>query len=89
MSTRPGQDPEAAMCEVQLVREALTDCLDLLDPQDRYVLEAIWFERVTVRVLADRLGLHKSRAHELSQLAVQRLGELAGEHPVLAARYVA
>lgn len=89
MATAPCRDPEGSLDELQLLREALTDCLDQLDPQDRFVLEAIWFERVTVRVLAARMGLCKTRTHEISQRAVKRLGLVASEHPVLAARYVA
>ena len=77
-----------ASADLQIIREALTDCFHLLDAQDRFVLEAIWFERITVRVLADRMGLCKTRTHEISQRAVKRLGVVAAGHPVFA-RFVA
>lgn len=87
MGTMPYMDPDAPWPELQQLREALTDCLDLLGDEDRYVVEAIWFERITVRVLADRLGLAKSQAHRLCCRAVVRLGERCVEHPILQARY--
>jgi DNA-directed RNA polymerase specialized sigma24 family protein len=87
MGTPPCRDPDGAVDELQVIREALVDCLDQLSAEDRFVLEAIWFERVTVRALAVRLGIHKSRTHEISQRAVVRLGVVCAEHPVLLQRF--
>jgi hypothetical protein len=88
MGAAPFVDPEGTTHDLQVVREALVDCLELLGAEDRFVLEAIWFERITVRVLASRLGLQKSRAAEIGQQALGRLGVVAAEHPVFA-RFVA
>ena len=87
METLPYCDPEATLGQRQLLREAMADCLDDLTDEDRYLVEAIWFERVTVRTLALRLGLEKSQTHRLCTRAVVRLGAVCVEHPVLQAQY--
>jgi DNA-directed RNA polymerase specialized sigma24 family protein len=87
MSAMPYCEPDAATPEAQALREALVDCLDQLGDEDRFLVEAIWFERLTVRALAPRLGLEKSQTHRLCCRAVVRLGALCVEHPVLQARY--
>jgi hypothetical protein len=89
MGSAPYADPGGTVDELRVLQEALADCFDLLDDQDRFVLEAIWFERITVRVLADRMGLGKSWTHDICQRAVKRLGAVAEVHPVFASRYVA
>ena len=87
MGTTPFGDPEMAWVDLQPLREAVADCIDLLDAEDRFLVEAIWFERVTVRVLAVRLGLEKSQTHRFCTRAVEHLGVLCATHPVLAARF--
>ena len=89
MASHPHYDPEETLGMLQSVREALAECIDELCDEDRFVIEAIWFERVTVRALADRMGLHKSYTHRVAQRAVQRLTVVASTHPTLVARYVA
>jgi len=83
MEAMPYCDPDATIGERQLLREAVADCLDELSAEDRFMVEAVWFERITVRALAARLGLEKSQAHRLVTRAVVRLGERCVEHPVL------
>jgi hypothetical protein len=87
METVPFGDPDAPWPEVQRTREALVDCFERLCDEDQFLVEAIWFERLTVRALALRLGLEKSQTHRLCRRAVIRLGVLCAEHPVLQDRY--
>jgi len=87
METMPYCDPEATIGQRQLLREAVADCVDQLGDEDRWMIEAIWFERITVRELAPRLGLEKSQTHRLVTRAVVRLGDLCVQHPVLQAHF--
>lgn len=87
METMPYCDPEATIGQRQLLRESVADCLDQLNDEDRFVIEAIWFERITVRELGPRLGVEKSQAHRLVTRAVVRLGDLCVQHPVLQAHF--
>jgi DNA-directed RNA polymerase specialized sigma24 family protein len=87
MEAMPYCDPEATVPQRQLLREAMADCVEQLDDEDRFLVEAIWFERLTVRALAIRLGIEKSQTHRLCTRAVVRLGTLCVEHPVFQAQY--
>jgi RNA polymerase sigma factor (sigma-70 family) len=87
MSAMPYAAPDGPVEEREQVREALVDCLDQLGDEDRFIVEAIWFERLTVRQLALRLGLEKSQTHRLCTRAVVHLGTCCVEHPTLQARY--
>ena len=79
----PGNEPDASLDALQTLREAVVDCLDQLGPEDRFVLEALWFEGITVRALAERLGIHKSRTHRIAQRAVNRLGQVCEDNPTI------
>lgn len=83
MGTLPGYDPDPSLYELQTLREAVVDCLDQLGAEDRFVIEALWFEGITVRALAERLGIHKSRTHRIAQRAVNRLGQVCQCHPTI------
>lgn len=78
-----GDEPNGELDRVRVLREAVVDCLDQLGDEDRFVLEAIWFEGITVRALADRLGIHKSRTHRIAQRAVARLGRVCEDNPTI------
>lgn len=82
----PGLEPDEPLFALQRLREAVTDCFDQLSAEDQFVIEAVWFERITIRALADRLGLHKSYTHRIAQRAVRRLGDLCEQHPVIRQR---
>jgi hypothetical protein len=89
MGAMPYTDPAVSWADLLPLREAVAECVDLLDEEDRFLVEAIWFERVTVRVLALRMGLEKSQTHRLCCRAVEHLGVLCAGHPLLAERYLA
>jgi DNA-directed RNA polymerase specialized sigma24 family protein len=76
MGARPNEDPDVPLVAQLVLREALSDCFEQLSDQDRYILEAIWFEGISYRMLAMRLGLHKSHTHRIVRRAVTRLGDL-------------
>lgn len=83
MGARPHEDPDVPLVAQLVLREALSDCFELLCSEDQFLLEAIWFEGISYRALATRLGLHKSCTHRMVQRAVLRLGELCEDHPVI------
>jgi DNA-directed RNA polymerase specialized sigma24 family protein len=83
MGARPHEDPDMPLVAQLVLREALSDCFEQLSDQDRYILEAIWFEGISYRTLATRMGLHKSYTHRIVQRAVSRLGELCEGNPTI------
>jgi RNA polymerase sigma-B factor len=86
MNAAPFMDPEESSQELQPFREAVADCLDLLEEHDRYVIDALNSERVTLQVLGDRLGVSRMHASRLRDSAMGRLRDIMLEHPVIRER---
>lgn len=86
MECRPNVEPPLCVDGLQPLREAVAECMELLPAADRFILEATFSERVTVRELADRLGLHKSYTYRLMQQAVGRMELLLREHATIQER---
>jgi RNA polymerase sigma factor (sigma-70 family) len=74
MRTAPGDSPEQTLDERQELREAVVDAMEQLDEQDRFILEAIHAERLSITQLAERLGLERSgHVHRIVKRAEERL----------------
>jgi len=85
MESGPTLDARSSVTELQPLREAVADCIDVLSDQDRFMLEAIHIERITVRELAVRVGLHKSHTHRLVKAAEVRLRDACLTSPMVLA----
>ena len=83
MEAAPAVDPLDSVVGLQPLREAVVDCLDALEDRDRLLLEATHVERITVRELATRVGLHKSYTYRLVRRAELRLRNECLQHPVV------
>ena len=83
MEARPFTDERDSVMGLQPLREAVVDCLDALGARDRFLLEASYIERATVREMAARLGLHKSYTYRLVKQAEVRLRDECLQHPVV------
>ena len=86
MEAAPGYEPVESLEEIQPLREAVADCIDALDEQDRYVIDAVNSERATLQELGDRLGVSRMHASRLRDQAFTRLRVLMAEHPVIRKR---
>lgn len=73
MSCRPHQEPADSTLDLQPLREAVALCMEHLSAEDRFILEAWHMEQITIRALAERLGLHKSYTYRLVKRAERRL----------------
>ncbi len=76
MKTAPGESPETSMEELMPLREAVADCLDKLSEQDRWIIDSLNSERVSLQELGDRLGVTKTQAWRLRNKAHDRLKEI-------------
>jgi DNA-directed RNA polymerase specialized sigma24 family protein len=83
MECRPNVEPPLCVSGLQPLREAVAECMELLSAEDRFVLDAWFSERMTVRGLAERMGLHKSYTHRMVQRAVDRMEALLREHATI------
>ena len=86
MEAAPGYEPEESLQEIQPIREAVADCIEQLDEHDRYVIDAINSERVTLQELGDRLGVSRMHASRLRDAAFGRLMKIMTENSVIRER---
>jgi hypothetical protein len=87
MEAAPNTEPAETLLDFQLFKEAVTDCIDTLSAQDRYIIEAVLFERLTFRPLGARLGLSHEHARRLYKKALERLAVPLSQHPTIIKRY--
>jgi hypothetical protein len=75
MQAAPGEEPHTSMEELLPLREAVADCLDKLSEQDRWIVDCLNSERVSLQELGDRLSVTKTQAWRLRNKAFDNLKE--------------
>ena len=80
-------EPEAmSVQELQPIREAVADCIEKLDAQDQYIIDAVNSEMVSLEELGKRLGVSKPHAWRLRNAAHDKLRLILLEHPLIRER---
>ena len=80
-------EPEAmSVQELQPIREAVADCIEKLDAQDQYSIDAVNSEMVSLEELGKRLGVSKPHAWRLRNAAYDKLRLILLEHPLIRER---
>jgi RNA polymerase sigma factor (sigma-70 family) len=59
--------------ELSELREVVRDAVEYLCPQDRFIIEAIYYEQITFEVLGERLGVSNVHAWRLAKTAIKNL----------------
>jgi len=70
------EEPEESLQEIQPLREAVASCIEQLSEQDRFIIDAINSEMISLEALGKRLGVSKPHAWRLRNAAYARLGVL-------------
>lgn len=70
------EEPEESVQELQPLREAVASCIEQLSEQDRFIIDAVNSEMVSLEVLGKRLGVSKPHAWRLRNAAYARLAVL-------------
>lgn len=83
METPPGYEEPMSKQALQVIREAVVDCLEMLTDQDRYVIDAINSERITLRELSQRLGLSITQTWRLKEDAYANLKQFLIRHQII------
>lgn len=74
---------EESVEELQPLREAVAICIEQLDEQDRFIVDAINSEFLSYAELGERLGVSKPHAWRLKNNAYAKLQQLLIMHPVI------
>ena len=62
-----------SVVELQPLREAIAECIEKLSDADRFIIDAINSEVVSLQELGDRLGVSKPHAWRLRNAAYERI----------------
>lgn len=83
MQAMPNQEAELSKDVPNPINSAIVDCVDMLCEQDRFIINAIIWEQVTLSVLGDRLGVSTPHASRLRDAAYENLKQLLFMHDTL------
>ena len=72
--------------ELQPLREAIASCIEQLEEQDRFIIDALNSEMVSLQELGERLGVTKTHAWRLRNSAYERLQLILIKHPIIRER---
>lgn len=67
------EEPEESVEEIQPLREAVASCIEQLSEQDRFIIDAVNSEMISLEALGKRLGVSKPHAWRLRNAAFARL----------------
>lgn len=87
METAPGDEPRTSTEELLYLRQAIDDCLTAVGDEGRFLIEAVLYESLTQRQLADRMGLGKSHTNRLFRRARLDFEQLLAAHPDILERF--
>ena len=83
MQTPPGESPEVSIYELQPLREAVAESIELLDEQDRFIIEALLSEQISLQQLASRMGITKTHVWRLRNKAFEKLESIMSANPII------
>jgi DNA-directed RNA polymerase specialized sigma subunit len=86
MSAAVGEYPVQSVSELQPLREAVAECIELLSEQDQFVVNAVNSEMISLEKLGKRLGVSKPHAWRLRNAAYDRLRVHLLAHPIIRER---
>jgi len=83
MEAAPGQEQVMSKESLQVIREAVADCMEMLTEKDRYVIDALNSERVTLRELAEGMNLSITQVWRLKEDAYANLKQILVNHQII------
>ncbi len=83
MEAVPFEEPEESVMELQPFREAMANCMDELEGQDLFIIEAVVIEEISLQELGHRLGVTKTHAWRLRNAAFEKLKVILLENDVI------
>ena len=86
MQAAPGEEVRESVEELQPFREAVANCIDKLNQQDQFIINAVNTERVSLEELGERLGVTKTHAWRLRNSAMDNLRKIMLQDPTVLER---
>jgi len=73
MECAPGDEPAVSKLELLALREAIADAIDALGERERWIVNALMVERLSLRSVARQLGMSKTFVAWLRDRAIGQL----------------
>jgi DNA-directed RNA polymerase specialized sigma subunit len=86
MMASANEYPLESVIELQPLREAIAECIEKLSDEDRFIIDAVNSEIVSLQELGDRLGVSKPHAWRLRNAAYERLKIVMLENTIIRER---
>lgn len=86
MQAAPGEEIKESIEELQPFREAVASCIDQLNEQDRFIVDAVNTEMISLEELGERLGVTKTHAWRLRNSAMDNLRKIMLQDPTVLER---
>ena len=86
MQAAPGENVRESVEELQPFREAVASCIDKLSEQDRFIIDAVNTEMISLEELGERLGVTKTHAWRLRNSAMDNLRKIMLQDPTVLER---
>ena len=83
METVLYEEPAMSLDEVDVIKEAIIDAIDSLSDQDRFIINAVNYERLTYVELGERLGMSNAHAWRLTKAAQDKLKTILLENEAI------
>ncbi len=77
------EEPAMSLDEVDVIKEAIIDAIDSLSDQDRFIINAVNYERLTYVELGERLGMSNAHAWRLTKAAQNKLKTILLENEAI------
>jgi DNA-directed RNA polymerase specialized sigma24 family protein len=86
MQAAPGEDIRESVVELQPFREAVASCIEKLNEQERFIIDAVNTEMISLEELGKRLGVTKTHAWRLRNSAMDSLRKIMLQDPTVLER---
>ena len=86
MQAAPGEDVRESVIELQPFREAVANCIEQLNEQERFIIDAVNTEMISLEELGERLGVTKTHAWRLRNSAMDSLRKIMLQDPTVLER---
>ena len=86
MQCAPGEEPQTSQEELLPLRDVIEDALDVLDPRERWVFNAIIVERMSLRALGRQLQIPKTTVARIRDRAAEHLRKALEDNPEIQRR---
>lgn len=86
MESMPNTGPEESVIELEPVREAVAEAVDMLTEEEQWVINALYSEQLSMSKVGKQLNVSKTHVFRIRNRALLKLQSLLQSHPTIRRR---